>query len=359
MKILVGMSGGVDSAYAAKRLMDEGHSVEGLVLQMHPFTDTDMAKKCADSLGIPLHVLECSYPFERIIKANFVNEYLKARTPNPCVLCNGEIKFKFLLWYADNNGFDAIATGHYSSLVKINNETGVVSPYSLGEALSENELVTLKVSRDEKKDQTYMLYRVGSDVLKRLILPLADMTKEEVRALANELELPCAHNRDSQEICFIKDENYAEYIERVAGKSPRGNFISEHGDILGTHDGIIRYTVGQRKGLGISSDSRLFVTEIDASKNEITLSPDDKYSTKVYVSDLKLLGIPRTSETVEYRFTVKLRYTKSISGATVRIFGDNAVITLDTPQRAVTPGQSAVFYKDGILIGGGIIDKSE
>ncbi len=359
MKILIGLSGGVDSAYAARRLIEDGHEVEGCALLMHQYTDTEMARKCAKALGIKFRIIECTDPFEKIIKSSFISEYLKARTPNPCVICNGEIKFRFLYDIAMREGFDAIATGHYASVVRTDDEGTYSRPYFVGDTLSPTEHVTLKVGFDEKKDQTYMLYRVDEEVLKHLVLPLSNMTKGQVRAAAEACGIPSANARDSQEICFLQGEHYADYIERVSGKCERGNFISEDGRVLGTHEGIIRYTVGQRKGLGISSTGRIFVTDINPITNEITLSHVDKLSHTVYVSDLRLLGISRKDEPAEYRFTVKLRYAKASAPALVEIAGDRAVIRLDTPQRAVTPGQSAVFYKDGVLIGGGIIDRSE
>lgn len=359
MKVLVGLSGGVDSAYAARRLIEMGHEVEGCALKMHEYTDVEMARECARTLGIKFRVIECTAPFERIIKDNLVREYLAARTPNPCIICNGEIKFKYLYEVAMREGFDAIATGHYASVVVCGNDGEYSRPYKVGDIVGQNERVTLKVGFDEKKDQTYMLYRVDEEVLKKLILPLSSLTKGQVRAAAEEAGIPSAHARDSQEICFLDGENYADYIERVKGKVPRGNFISETGEVLGTHEGIIRYTVGQRKGLGISSTSRIFVTDINPITNEITLSNTDKLSTNVYVNDLKLLGISKKTEPCEYTLSVKLRYAKTSTLARVRIDGDTATITLVTPQRAVTKGQSAVFYKDGILIGGGIINKSE
>jgi len=359
MKVLVGLSGGVDSAYAARRLIELGHDVEGCAIKMHEHTDIYMARKCADSLGIKFRVIECTAPFEKIIKNNLVNEYLAARTPNPCIICNAEIKFKYLYEVAMREGFDAIATGHYASVVICGNDGAYSRPYTVGDILGKNERVTLRVGFDEKKDQTYMLYRVGEEVLRKLILPLSNMTKGQVRAAAEAAGIPSAHARDSQEICFLDGENYADYIERVKGKVPHGNFISETGEVLGTHEGIIRYTVGQRKGLGISSTSRIFVTDINPLTNEITLSNTDKLSTTVYVSDLRLLGISEGTEPAEYDLSVKLRYAKASIPAKVIISGNIATLKLATPQRAVTAGQSAVFYKDGILIGGGIIDRSE
>ncbi len=355
MKILVGMSGGVDSACAAKILIDKGHQVEGCVLVMHEHTDIESARHCCDSIGIKLHVLDCKTPFSNIIKENFVSEYLNARTPNPCILCNAKIKFKYLFEYAMGMGFDAIATGHYASLVRVDSSLNEIGAYSFQDTLPEGEAVTLKVGDDRAKDQTYMLYRVPPYVFKRLVLPLSCMTKNEVRALAEKYNIPSANKPDSQEICFIQNESYADFIERRVGKLPKGNFISPDGKILGTHDGIIRYTVGQRKGLGISASSRIFVTDINPETNDITLSPEDKYSMTVHLLSVCLVALPECNEPRTIRLSVKLRYAKSATPATVTIHKDFATVVLDTPQRAVTPGQSAVFYKDDLLVGGGII----
>ena len=232
MKILVGISGGVDSAFAAKRLIEEGNCVEGAILKMHEYTEISAAEEVAENIGIPLHVIDCTAAFDNIIRKNFVEEYLAGRTPNPCIKCNETVKFRFLYDYAMANGFDAIATGHYARVTKVDHGGKV------GYALS--------VADDNRKDQTYMLYRLPQEIIEDLILPLGDISKEEVRLIAAERGINAAERPDSQEICFLPNGNYSDYIESVAGKCPAGDFVDDRGNILGKHKGIIHYTVGQR-----------------------------------------------------------------------------------------------------------------
>ena len=277
MKLLIGISGGVDSSYAALKLLKEGHEVEAAVLKMHSYTEVATAVEAAAALGMPLHIIDCTEAFEKIVVSNFISEYRSARTPNPCIVCNSEIKFKFLLDYAIENGFDAIATGHYAKIVEICGENGELR-------------YAVKRAEDAKKDQTYMLWRLPQNVLKKLIFPLADLRKEEVRRLASEAGLTSADRADSQEICFVPDGDYASFIEERTEICPEGDFIDDSGKILGRHKGIIRYTVGQRKGLGISSSGRIFVTKIDPVSNSITLSLNDPTYESVVIN-----GIDRKS----------------------------------------------------------------
>ena len=344
MKILLGLSGGVDSTYAALKLIEEGNEVEGAVVLMHEHTSVDEAKESADSLGIPLHVIDCREQFKNIVKENFINEYLLGRTPNPCVICNSEVKFISLLKYAEEHGFDKIATGHYASVEKMSDERG--------------SYFGIKRSADLHKDQTYMLWRLPQSVLSKLVLPLFDITKTDVRKKTSEKSLRAADRPDSQEICFLPDGGYAEFIESERGASPHGAFVDESGNILGEHNGIIRYTIGQRRGLGISSAARLFVTDINVESNVITLSHNDSYSKLVKIAGVVYSGMrePRFGET--HRLSVKLRYAAKPTEALVTFFGDRAEIELDEPARAVTPGQSAVIYGGDLLVAGGFIDSA-
>lgn len=345
MKILLGLSGGVDSSYAALKLKNEGHTVEGAIVLMHEYTEVSAAKESAASLRIPLHVIDAREEFEKIVKQNFIFEYTHARTPNPCVICNSEVKFIKLLEYAEANGFDAIATGHYAGVVKIEDENGV--------------RYAIKRGLDEKKDQTYMLWRLPQRVLSKLMLPLSDMMKSEIREASRTASLSAADRADSQEICFLPGGDYAEFIEGRAGASKKGNFIDESGNILGEHKGIIHYTVGQRRGLGISAASRIFVTKIDPVSNTVTLSPNDSFATKVLVSGVVYSGMKPMSDGEELELSVKLRYAAKPTSAKVRFYKDRAELLLAEPVRAVTPGQSAVFYKDGIILAGGFIDDAQ
>lgn len=344
MRVLLGLSGGVDSAYAVHKLKLMGHSVEGAVIKMHPHTEISEAEAAASALGIPLHVIDGEELFKEKVISNFIREYKAGRTPNPCVVCNSEVKFKLLFDYAMENGFDRIATGHYADVVEI--EDSLETRYAI------------KRSADEKKDQTYMLWRLPPEILSRLILPLSSVKKEEVKKDALEMAISAASRRESQEICFIPDNDYPAYIEKAAGRSPEGDFIDEDGRILGRHKGIIHYTVGQRKGLGIALGERAFITKIDPFCNTITLSTKDASGNSFIACDLVFSGLKRPLVNTEIRLFVKLRYQAPLSPATIK-FNENgeALVVLDTSVRAITPGQSAVFYKDGILQFGGVIDR--
>ena len=345
MRILLGLSGGVDSTYAALALREAGHDVEAAVLLMHEYTSVDEARESADSLGIPLHVIDVKDEFERVVKSNLVSEYKNARTPNPCVVCNSEIKFHYLLKYALENGFDRIATGHYAGIKKFSDNSG--------------EYYGICRGRDSKKDQTYMLWRLDQAILSKLVLPLENLVKTDIREKTRESGLSAAERKDSQEICFLPDGNYAEYIESVSGKSDRGSFVDENGKILGEHKGIIYYTIGQRRGLGISSSSRLFVTDIDPKTNAVTLSNNDSYANYVKISGVVYSGMREPSDGEEFNLSVKLRYAAAPVSARVVFSKNEAEIFLGTPVRAVTPGQSAVMYNGDVLVAGGFIDLAE
>ena len=341
MKILVGLSGGLDSTYAALKLIKEGHEVDGAVAVMHEFTETESAREAAEALGIRLHVIDATEEF-KAVKENFIREYSRGRTPNPCVICNPLAKFRALADFAVRNGFDKIATGHYARVVT--REEG-----------GEN-LYTLERAKDSRKDQTYMLHRLPQGVLSMLCLPLADEIKTEVREKALDEGLKAAEKKESQEICFIPDGDYASYIEGIVGKFPEGDFVLEDGRVLGRHKGIIRYTVGQRKGLGVSYGERIFVSGIDADRNEILLSTEGSYTDTVLLEDIVFSGMPEPKSREERRVSVKLRYLARPVSATAIFDGlGGAILRLDTPEKAVTPGQSAVMYDGDVLLAGGFI----
>ncbi len=343
MKVLLGMSGGVDSTYAVHELRRMGYEVFGAVVLMHEYTETEEARLSAQALGVPLYVIDGRRLFEEKVVSSFMNEYRAGRTPNPCIICNREVKFKLLLDFALENGFEKIATGHYADIVTVSDEKGVRH--------------ALKRSGDEKKDQTYMLWRLPEEVLSHLVFPLSHLTKENVKREAEKMELRAAYRGESQEICFIPDGDYAGYIEERTEKCPEGNFVDENGKILGRHKGIIHYTVGQRKGLGIALGERAFITAIDPVSNDITLSTKDSYSESFYISDMIFSGLPKPECGEEAELFVKHRYLAPITKARVLFLsGGRAKVELSAPVRAVTPGQSAVFYKDGVLMMGGIIE---
>lgn len=342
MKILLGMSGGVDSSFAARLLMDSGYEVEGCVLVMHEYTELSEAQRAAKELGIALRVIDVKKPFDEIVKKNFISEYQGGRTPNPCIICNERIKFRYMLDYASENGFDRIATGHYAGVIE----------------LSENGKVrhAVKMAEDRKKDQSYMLYRLPEDILSRLILPLSTITKDEIRQRADRLGLSSAGKKDSQEICFLPDGNYPEYIEGALGKFPEGDFLSEDGIPLGKHKGYIRYTVGQRKGLGISMGERVFVTEIDPLQNTVTLAADYKGREEVELSDVVFSGMERPEKEKEICAFAKVRYSAPLTDVCALIRADGSVkLRFNSPAK-VCPGQSCVLYnKEGTVLFGGFI----
>lgn len=341
MKILLGMSGGIDSTYSALKLIREGHEVEGAVLKMHEHTEISEAEAAAAELGIKLHVLDCTDIFEKIVKENFVSEYTSGRTPNPCIICNEKIKFAKLYDFAMDRGFDKIATGHYAKIVT-NEQDGEVR-YAVASAC------------DTSKDQSYMLYRLPQHILSALVFPLSDSEKSDVRIRARDAGIHSADRPDSQEICFLPDGGHTEFIEKRAGKCPEGNFIDPSGKVLGSHKGIIHYTVGQRKGLGIALGERMFVTDIDSTNNTVMLSPVLSGTTTVRLTDMVYSGMDEPVDEISANLTVKLRYTAPKIPVSARLLpGGEAVLEFDSPVKAA-PGQSAVLYSGDAVACGGII----
>ncbi len=346
MRILLGMSGGVDSTYAALKLKEEGHEVEGAVLVMHDYTETESAESASRSVGIPLHKIDCRDIFESRVVSNFISEYLSGRTPNPCVVCNSDVKFRVLLDYARQNGFDKIATGHYAKIAV--------------RKFGKNVRYAIARSEDGRKDQTYVLWRLSQDILSHLYFPLSDIKKTDVREAAREKGLSAADREDSQEICFVPSGDYAGFIENRTQPSKPGYFINNEGKILGEHKGIIHYTVGQRKGLGISMGRRIFVTRINPKDNTVTLSFEDSCSKNISVSGIVFSGIPDMSAGEIKQFKVKLRYLAPPVECLLEYNGEgHATVKLFEPVRAVTPGQSAVFYDGYVIAAGGYIDSEK
>ncbi len=338
MKILLGMSGGLDSTYAAVRLKEMGHTVEGAVLRMHNYTEIEEAERAASAVDIPLRVIDCRERFTGCVVDRFAEEYLSGRTPNPCVVCNAAVKFKMLHEAAKSLGFDKIATGHYANIVKTD------AGYAI------------KRGTDSKKDQSYVLWRVSSEILSDLIFPLADMEKSDIRQRARELSLSVAEREESQEICFIPDNDYPSFIEKNYRKSEEGDFISTDGKLLGRHKGILHYTVGQRRGLGVAAGERMFITEIDPKKNTITLAKKgegvkDSFS----IRDLVFTGMENTREGT-FLLQVKTRYLAPLCDVEVTFSQNSAIVRFLSEPRLVTPGQSAVFYMNDIVMFGGFIN---
>lgn len=342
-RVLVALSGGVDSSACVYLLQKAGYTVEAVVLDLFPAAapTVEAAQQTADLLNIKLHVVTEHKAFLQNVILPFCEEYRMGRTPNPCVMCNPSTKFHFILKAADELGFDYIATGHYASVQCITAEG--------------SERYLLKKSDFLPRDQSYMLYRLGQDVLSRLLLPLQHLTKDEVRAIASEAQLPCASKPDSQEICFIPDNDYPAYIENLLGKLPAGDFIAPDGKPCGKHKGILHYTVGQRKGLGIALGRPVFIKSIDAETNRIYLADSgEEYANGVLLHSCVVHPHPVIADTMH--LGVKIRSVAKEAPATVTLLPNgNARVLFDTPQRAPAPGQSVVWYHEDFVVGGGYI----
>lgn len=328
-KIVLGLSGGVDSAVTAKLLQQKGFEVHGLFLDIGTQTARDDAKAVAGFLGISLKTLDIADDLEKHVCAPFVQSYLCGETPNPCILCNPTVKFKALCEYADTISAKYISTGHYARTIDGRLYKG--SP---------------------ENDQSYMLCRLTPAQVSRLVLPLGEFAKNQVRELAQGLDLPVAKKPDSMEICFIPDKNYAGYIEARGIVPPEGSFVDKDGNILGKHHGIHHYTIGQRRGLNFSAGRRVYVSEIRPATNEVVLSDGDiLFVNTVRVRDVNWL-IPYQQE---FLADVRVRHSKVQTPAIIVPDGNDAQITFETPVRAPTAGQSAVFYDKDLVLGGGFI----
>ena len=362
-KVIVGLSGGVDSAVAAYLLKKAGHEVIGVMLRTWSSKDADDgsdefveqnkcceiddAREVAYKLGIEFYPFNCVKDFADKVIEPFVNEYTLGRTPNPCIECNRYVKFEKLLYLADILKADHIATGHYAKILQL-----------------PNGRFTVQKSDALKKDQTYMLYKLSQEQLKRIIFPLGELDKEKVREIAKEAGIPVAEKKDSQEICFIPDDDYAGYIRdhvkgNVTGFEKEGDFVDKDGNVLGKHKGIIHYTIGQRKGLNLAMGHPVYVTKLDTEDNRVIIGDEeDLYSSVVYVKDYNFLSIPDIVTGESVKGIVKIRYHHPGEEAEIEKTDDNRLkLTFINPVKSATPGQSAVFYdENGCVIGGGIID---
>lgn len=338
-KLAIGLSGGVDSATAAHLLLEQGYDVTGIILRLKPgeLADGDIAdaQKIAELLGIELRVLDRREFFKKSVIDPFVSEYLAARTPNPCIECNSSIKFGTMLDYALEIGCDGIATGHYAAI----EEKG-------GRFL-------LKRSQS-KKDQSYFLYRLNQFQLSHAVFPLEGMEKPQIREIAEKAGLPVAEKGDSQEICFVPNDDYIAYLSSLGITSPKGDFVDINGNVLGTHNGIINYTIGQRKGLG-AFGKPMFVTGISAESNTVTIGENGSQYSRALVADrMNYIAFEKLEAPI--RADVKIRFRANPEPALITPNPDGTVtVVFDEPQRSVTPGQGAVFYDGDVVLGGGRI----
>lgn len=343
-KVLVGMSGGVDSSVAALLLLQEGYDAAGATFRMWdgPGDETNVrdARLVCDTLGIAHHVLDFRQVFRAHVLDYFVREYDGGRTPNPCVACNRWVKWPAFLAQARELGMDKIASGHYATVLYDN---------SLGR-------YRLKKGKHDQKDQSYVLYPLTQDILAATLLPLGEYSKQEVRALAQQHGLPVSQKADSQDICFVPDRDYHGFLQKYTGRtSPAGEFVDGNGKRLGTHGGIWRYTIGQRKGLGVSLGKPMFVTAIDSVHSTVTLGEGKQLlATELIADNLQFIDYNRLEQPVSLQ--AKIRYSARPEQAQVIPQQDGTVrVVFAAPQRAVTKGQSVVFYDGDFVAGGGTI----
>ena len=356
MKVVVGMSGGVDSSVAAYLLKQQGYEVIGVTMQIWQKEDNQTveenggccglsavedARRVAQMLDIPYYVMNFREEFDQKVIRYFMREYLNGRTPNPCIACNRYVKWESLLQRSMQIGADYIATGHYARIEQL-----------------QNGRYAIRNSVTAAKDQTYALYNLTQEQLMRTKMPVGAYEKSQVRAIAEELGLYVAHKPDSMEICFVPDQDYARFIEENSGKKiPEGNFVTTDGKIVGRHRGITQYTVGPRKGLNLSMGKPVFVLEIRPETNEVVIGDGTEvYADRLICSDLNFMSVPDFPD--DFPVVAKIRYNHRGTKAHVRRIGaDQAEVIFEEPVRAVTPGQAVVFYDGEYVAGGGTIIK--
>lgn len=340
-KVLVGMSGGVDSSASVALLKQKGYDVGGVTLTLNESFDTENindAKAVCARLGLEHFAVDLQNDFKELVIKNFIDEYIKGNTPNPCIVCNKYIKFGKMLEFAKQNGYDKVATGHYAQIEERDGR------------------FLLKKAKDETKDQTYVLYCLTQEQLAGALFPLGELTKAEVREFAEKQSLVNAKKKDSQDICFVPDGDYAAFIERTQDYvSKSGDYVNLQGDKLGEHKGVIHYTVGQRKGLGIALGKPAFVIAKDAATNKVVLGDEEHlFYKKVLVTDLNFIPFDKLEN--EMAVTAKLRYSQKAQKAIIKpLENGDVLIEFEAPQRAPSGGQSAVFYDGEYVVGGGVI----
>lgn len=355
-KVVVGLSGGVDSSVAAWLLKEQGYDVIGVTMQIwQDETEEEMeenggccgtsavedARRVAELLGIPYYVMNFKKEFRARVMDYFADEYLAGRTPNPCIACNRYVKWESLLTKSLALGADYIATGHYAQIAQL-----------------DNGRYAIKNSVTATKDQTYALYNLTQDQLSHTLMPVGAYAKDQIREMAEKIGLPVAKKQDSMEICFVPDQDYAGFIQEYRDvKVPEGNYVDRQGKVLGTHKGIIHYTIGQRKGLNLAMGERIFVQQIRPETNEVVLgSNEDLFTHVVYANHLNFMGIEDIPVGEEISAMGKIRYNHRGDACTVRrVEEDLLECRFVNPVRAVTPGQALVLYDQDIVLGGGTI----
>lgn len=353
-KVVVGMSGGVDSSVAAYLLMEQGYEVIGVTMQIWQDDDEDKmqeeggccglsavddARRVANTLKIPYYVMNFKEDFEKMVIDYFVDEYKNGRTPNPCIACNRYVKWESLLTRSLGIGADYIATGHYAKVVQL-----------------DNGRYALKQSKTIKKDQTYALYNLTQDQLSKTLMPVGDYTKDEIRVIAEKISVRMANKPDSQEICFVPDDDYAGFIKEYSGDTfESGDFVDMNGNVIGQHKGIIHYTIGQRKGLNLNLGRPGFVVDINPDTREIVIGTnDDVFSDGCIIDRLNLMAIESVEGVME--FSAKVRYSHRPAKCTIEMIDDDKMkVVFEEKQRAITPGQALVIYDEELVIGGGTI----
>ncbi len=343
-KAIIAMSGGVDSSVASFLMQEQGYELLGVTLALIDSDSQDIedAKKVADRLGFSHTVLDFKDEFRKEVITRFINAYENLETPNPCVFCNRFIKFGKLVDYGIDMGYSHIATGHYAQIEEHNGR------------------YLLKKGKDHSKDQSYVLYSLSQKQLSYTKFPMGSMSKAEAREIAEENNFINARKKDSQDICFVRDGDYAGFIERYLGKTyPRGPFVDFDGNVLGTHKGLIHYTVGQRKGLGLALPKPMYVCKLSGEDNSVILGDNiDLFSTTLDAHDINLIATDKLN--TQIRAEVKVRYSQKAQPATVwQTDSDRLHIEFNEPQRAITAGQAVVMYDGDTVIGGGTICKRD
>ncbi|MDO9515174.1 MAG: tRNA 2-thiouridine(34) synthase MnmA [Syntrophales bacterium] len=340
--VLVGISGGIDSAVASAILKERGYRVEGLYIQNgFPAGSEREAAAVAKRLGFPLHILDAASSFKKDVVAYFAGEYLAGRTPNPCIVCNKKIKFRYLLEEARTRGLGSIATGHYARIEDSGPEEG------LG----------LFKGIDREKDQSYFLFQLGQKELGHLIFPNGEKTKKEIREMAQDLGLP--PRKESQEICFIPDDNYRNFLETYPVTLPRpGNIVDREGNVVGRHRGTHTVTIGQRKGLNIASQRPYYVLEINTERDEVIVGrEEDQFTGGLVANNCSWVSNkPAVQETLQARTYIRYRH-RGVDSEITPLPGGQVHVRFMTPQKAVAPGQAAVFFQGDRLLGGGWIER--